>query len=465
MSRFQYCQRSGKNLLTYCSEKMSPHKYGLHDVDWRLSRPRLPERCARVRDGWGRRSGETKVSTTDFPGDQSLLRDNNLALVTRTIFASEKPISRAQISESTGLTKATVSRLVEELIGASIVDKLQPNPTAQQGRPAHLLTPSSSSIAGIGLEINVDLIAGRTLDLQGKILSEFHISGRYRDSDPRQVLTQLSHLASASVSGLRLDGIQIAGAVLAVPGVFDYSTGYLHSAPNLGWNEVPLGALVEEILTPVLEAPVEISNDADQQALCAAFEAPGRLRKDSTFVYIVGDLGIGGAIMSDGVVETGVHGSAGEIGHMRIDPSGPECFCGSRGCLERYAGLSAILAAAGLDPLSNRTDDLITLLNNGDASALKAIDIAVEALSVAIANVVNLLDIPMIILGTGLGRLLPWMEPNLSAQSKQMVIGQSHTDLSIISGNSDATPACSGGAFASLLTPINDPAGWISGPH
>lgn len=118
-----------------------------------------------------------------------------------------------------------------------------------------------------------------------------------------------------------------------------------------------------------------------------------------------------------------------------------------------------------LDPLSNRTDDLITLLNNGDASALKAIDIAVEALSVAIANVVNLLDIPMIILGTGLGRLLPWMEPNLSAQSKQMVIGQSHTDLSIISGNSDATPACSGGAFASLLTPINDPAGWISGPH
>ncbi|MFE0427248.1 ROK family protein, partial [Streptomyces sp. NPDC058953] len=139
------------------------------------------------------------------------------------------------------------------------------------------------------------------------------------------------------------------GAALALPGLV--ASGTVRSAPNLGWNRVPAESLFADALAtqrprlPVL--PVRAENEANLAALAELWF--GGLGDARTFLYLSGEIGVGGALVLGGELLRGAHGFAGEIGHAVVAPDGPECRCGSRGCLEQYAGQSALLRAAGLD--------------------------------------------------------------------------------------------------------------------
>lgn len=397
------------------------------------------------------------------PAGQAWLRDNNLASITQVLFSSQDEVSRADLADITGLTRATVSRLVDQLVAAGIAEKLPPVRLPQQGRPASPIKPAAGKVIGIGLEVNVDYIAGRAIDLSGRALSDFEIAGNYAGSNPEIVMDSLAEMASAMIGGLRSSGASIAGIGLAVPGIVASPGGHLLVAPNLKWTDVPLSEMLSSRLSHLGDIPLTVDNDANFQSALAAHLRPGLQTKDATFIYLVGDRGIGGAIVVDGVTNTGEHGLAGEIGHMCVDVNGPECFCGARGCLERFAGISALLANAGLDPQASTVGDLELLLEGGDKKALAAIETASSALSVALANTVNLLDISHIVLGTGLGRLLPWMEPGLSEAANAMIIGRAVRTVKIDAAASSPLPGCSGGAFVALQRVIDDPGAWIAG--
>jgi predicted NBD/HSP70 family sugar kinase len=154
-----------------------------------------------------------------------------------------------------------------------------------------------------------------------------------------------------------------------------------------------------------LGLPVAVDNEATLGALAHLDLAPD-------FVYVSAGIGIGGGIVLGGRVYRGAHGLAGELGHVVVDRAGPECGCGGRGCVERYAGTAALLADAGAADV----DALATALARGEPRQAEATARAAAALGVGLASVLNVLDLPVVVLGGTYARLMRHVGPALQAE-------------------------------------------------
>jgi glucokinase len=188
-------------------------------------------------------------------------------------------------------------------------------------------------------------------------------------------------------------------AGVAVPGVLDERAGTAVYAANLGWRDVPLRALLTERLGGI---PVVLGHDARTGGL-----AEGRIGAgegvDRFFFMAVGT-GIAGAIGTDGRVEPGAHGGAGEIGHIVVRPDGPECGCGQRGCLEALASASAVgrAWAAASGDASATAADAARAVESNDGRAVGVWRDAVDALAAGLVTAVTLIDPRTVIIGGGL---------------------------------------------------------------
>ena len=201
---------------------------------------------------------------------------------------------------------------------------------------------------------------------------------------------------------------------------------------------------------------MRLGNEADLAARTVADEAPGRPGPLRDFLYVSGEIGIGGAAVLDGEVFVGRHGWAGEIGHVCVDPHGPPCRCGSTGCLEQYAGRDAIAAAAGVDAAAVRH-----LAEAGDPRALVSVRRASWALGVALAGVVNVLDIPVIVLGGHLGQIGNLLLPGLEMELASRVVFSRWVSPTVRTITEDPAPGAPGAALAVLNSAISDPAPWL----
>ncbi|GAA4980684.1 hypothetical protein GCM10023205_57180 [Yinghuangia aomiensis] len=185
---------------------------------------------------------------------------------------------------------------------------------------------------------------------------------------------------------------------------------------------VGVEALLAEALPPQ-PIGVRMENEANLGALGELWYGAGR--GSGSYVYVSGEAGIGAGLVVDGELFRGAHGAAGEIGHVVVDPSGPLCACGGRGCVEQIAGLDAVLRAAAIEGvdgggaghLPDATAELLRRLETGDALAAAAVEAAGGGMAVALIAAVNLLDPDTVVLG-GLHALLapsPWMAPHIEA--------------------------------------------------
>lgn len=381
---------------------------------------------------------------------QSTLRDHNVGVVLQAI-AQRGPLSRADLSQYTGLTRATVSRLVQELLDAHFaVEDPIPDSTGP-GRPATPLRLSPTRFAGVGVEINVDYLAGRALALDGTVLGEFKEPGSFRGSDPADALALLAQRTEQLLDSLT--NFTITGVVLGIPGLVDTPTGTLLLAPNLRWNRV--------VPAQFMARDVQLLNDANLQGRAAATLQPGRLRSLSSFLYMSGDIGVGAAIVTEGRTALGRHGWAGEIGHVCVEPDGPLCGCGNRGCLEQYAGINAILQAAHLPP-NGSYELLLGALERREPAALAALERAGWALGIAISDAVNLLDIPDIVLGTNLAPLLPWLHDPIVAQLTRRPLASPLAHYTVNPAPPDTMPCSTGGALTALDVALQHPAAFLS---
>ncbi|HEY0002907.1 MAG TPA: ROK family protein [Actinoplanes sp.] len=295
------------------------------------------------------------------------MRAHNLALVLQTVANSADRLSRAGIAGATGLTRATVSALVDDLIAGGLLIELEPAPRVGAGRPAAGLALAPDGPAGLGLEINVDYLAACVVDLTGAVRHRFVTHADQRPLDPPATLAALGRVAAPARAAAAADGLALAGAALAVPGLVTVD-GVVRVAPNLGWLDVDVPAMLPAV--PALaDLPLVVDNEANLAAL-------GELRaggdREPTFLYVSGEIGIGAGLVLDGELYRGGRGWSGEIGHLTVYPDGPACGCGANGCLEQYAGQEAMAA-------------------NPDRAA--------AALGIALAGVVNLLDIGVVVLG------------------------------------------------------------------
>ncbi|MDM8083489.1 ROK family transcriptional regulator [Cellulomonas cellasea] len=412
------------------------------------------------------------AATVDRAARQAGVRDQNLSLALRHVLDCAQPQSRADIATATGLSRATVSGLVDELIAADLLVELEPAAAVRAGRPAVPLAPARGTVAGIGMEINVDYLGVRALDLGGRVLSERVELGDFRDSDPVAVLDRLARIAARVVSNLGSDGIRVAGTALALPGLVDRITGPLRVAPNLGWRDVDvIGILTEH---PVLAGlPPRLANEAK---LAARAEADTRALDGarSSFVYISGEVGIGAAIVLDGEIFPGRHGWSGEIGHTVVDAfAAPEGrpHASSRAVwrhpegistLEDLAGQDALMRGAGLDP-TEPLSSLLRAAQAGDPAAVDSLHRGATALGVAVANVVSVVDVGLVVLGGTFGEVFPFVHKAVEQQLERCVIFSPWSPIEVSAAQAGEYPAMTGGALVALNAVVSDPAGWADG--
>jgi predicted NBD/HSP70 family sugar kinase len=390
---------------------------------------------------------------------QANLREHNLGLVLRIIVDATAPHSRADIAAGTGLTRATVSSLVDALIEAGLVTELPPVMSQRAGRPAVPLVPAAGTIAAVGMEVNVDYLGVRMIDLSGAILGQEVRDGDFRGSDPAQVVAELVGLYR-TVTGSAERAVRIAGAGLAVPGLVDRTAGPVRLAPNLGWRDVDVAALFRAELDTTAGGPLAMLLDNEAtlaaRAECDALRSLGM----HTFLYLSGEVGVGGALVLDGSIFGGRHGWSGEIGHTVIDPDGPRCRCGATGCLEQYAGKDALMRAAGLD-LTLPIDHLQRAAADGDPAAIASFAAAAGALGTAIANAVNLIDVETVVLGGLYARLAGELVPGIERVLDQRVLAAPWSQMRVRSAVVREAAAMSGAASAVLAQVIDHPSEWM----
>jgi glucokinase len=257
----------------------------------------------------------------------------------------------------------------------------------------------------VGIDIGGTKIAAMRISDEGEI--------RDRTVIPTPATDQNAALPAIEAAGTAVleDGVVAIGVGLA--GLIDVRSGVLLSAPNLAWRNLP----VSEGLAARFGLPVTVDNDATAAAWGESRLGASRGYDDSLFVGV--GTGIGGGIVAGGRLLRGAHGHAGEIGHIIVDPDGPPCGCGNRGCWEQVASGLAIARAggravaeepgsmiarlAGGDP-RRATGELVTeAARKGDAAAVAILTTVARRLGEGVAGLVNVLDPEVVVIGGGVG--------------------------------------------------------------
>ncbi|MGW2790450.1 ROK family protein [Streptomyces sp. NPDC001251] len=345
--------------------------------------------------------------------DKDTVRRHNLSLVLRAVH-DESALSRAGAAARTGLTRAAVSSLADQLIRGGFLTESGKSFSGQAGRPGTMLTPARTGPAGAGVEVNVDYVSVCVVDLAGtdRVRLTEHLDNRREP--PADVLERAARIAARALESAAEQELHPVGTDLALPGLV--SQGSVRQAPNLGWNQVEAEALFSRALGRFRpdSAPLPVSSDNEANVAALAelwFGAPEE--RVEHFLYLTGEIGVGGALVVGGELLRGAHGFAGEIGHTVVDPRGPACRCGSQGCLEQYAGQLALLRAAGLDENAGvpGVAELERRARAGDESALGALAEAGRTLGVVLSGAVNLFDPEAVVLGGIYRVLMPWLAP------------------------------------------------------
>lgn len=404
---------------------------------------------------------EARTGRSRRPADVQAVREHNLSLLLELLMGGE-PRSRARLAEETGLNRTTVSSLVADLIDRRLIRETAIERPGAVGRPAQMLQPDPTRWVGVGLEVNVQHLAVSVRDLTGATRAESLLRRDNSASTAHDTLEALVALYRQVLDPLRRDGVAPAGAVLGVPGLVDAAEGQLHVAPNLGWPGVRVLEVLGDLLRPEV-FPLALDNDANLAVLAEMSDGVARGRSD--IIYVGTDIGVGGAIVLGGSVYRGATGFAGELGHMPVEPDGPRCSCGRRGCLEAYVGQLAMLRRAGRDPaeavsssdLGRQASDLASDALQGDPAVLEMLVDAGTWLGFALASMSNAFNPSTIVLGGLLGRLGPWLVAPVREQIERRTVGIDGSPIEVLSSGVGVTATARGGAALAVRRLVATP--------
>ncbi|MCZ4122094.1 ROK family transcriptional regulator [Streptomyces sp. H39-S7] len=400
-------------------------------------------------------------------GPQAALRRRNLSRVLHAVATGDK--SRAAVAAEVGLTRATVSTLVDDLIAAGLVSELGAQRPGTVGRPGTALALSARGPAGIGAEVGVDHLAACVVDLRGTVRARATVESRNRGRAAAQTLGELEGLVRQVTEEAVGLGLRPAGLTVAVPGLVGRDHHTVLRAPNLGWkderttltveNEANLGALAELWLSGG-ETPPGASGTPGTPGTPETPGAPTARTPLTDFIHVSAEIGIGAALVINGGLFRGARGFAGELGHVPVYPDGPRCSCGARGCLEQYAGEEAVLRAAGIAPeLPGRLKALRTAAADDDAPALAALEAAGRALGIALSGAVNLLDPQAVVLGGPLSELAPWLLPGVRRELGERVTGGGAL---VVESRLGRDGVLLGAAYSAIRAVLDDPSEWTA---
>jgi glucokinase-like ROK family protein len=348
-------------------------------------------------------------------------------------------LSRASLARQIGLTRSTVSRIVDDLIAEKLVKEVELS-LGKKGRPGMLLELDSQGGSAIGIEIGVNFISILLTDFTANVIWRERIS-LPDDATSEDYLFKAEQLARKASELASSRHLRQMGIGVGVWGLVDYKKGIIRFAPNLMWRDIPLKEKWEE----KFRVPVYLENDANAAALGEYYFGAGRNIED--FLYISMDIGVGGGIISDGKLFRGESGYAGEIGHMLIDRHGDLCSCGKVGCLETLVGRRVIIKRYQRETgeADITLEEIIRRGKSGDKVAKAIFEDVAMVLGMGIGNLVNIFNPQRIILGWSLGQAYDLLLPTLSKSIRKNSLSDPLNKLDVVpftNGADDCVLGC-----------------------
>jgi glucokinase-like ROK family protein len=392
--------------------------------------------------------------------DQAWVRRMNRAIILE-VFRTHVTLSRARLASETGLNPSTVSSIVGELIQENLIretDLIQ----ASTGRPGRLLELNPEGGCALGVEINVDYIELVVADFAANILwRQRHVSTP--EAGQHVIMAQVVDLAKLASAFVQERKYRLLGVGVGVPGLVDVASGLLRLAPNLRWANVP----IREVLAGYFDCPIYVENEANAAALGEYYF--GAVRNVKDFIYLSTGVGLGSGIVIDGKLFRGMFGYAGEAGHMTLDVNGELCGCGKRGCWETFvgpraveqrvrrsltSGAKSILHEMAKGDLQNIVfENVVQAAQAGDQIAIDALGEVAFYLGIGIANLVNLFNVEVIVLGGALNNASSLLLKEVERVVFANTLAPEREQLKIIP-SAHGSDACIMGAIALVLDDI-----------
>ncbi|MEZ0089531.1 putative NBD/HSP70 family sugar kinase [Streptacidiphilus sp. EB129] len=328
--------------------------------------------------------------SVETPGSQSSLHRANLERVLKAVRMAGS-LTQAEIARTTGLSAATVSNIVRELKEAETVVV---TPTSSGGRRARSVSLSADAGIVVGVDFGHSHLRVAVGNLAHRVLAE-ESEPLDTDASADQGFGRAEQLVGRLLAqtGFRTD--KVIGVGLGVPGPIDGETGALGSTAILpGWTGIAPG----RELAGRLGMAVYVDNDANLGALGELVWGAGRGLSDLAYIKVAS--GVGAGLVISGQIYRGPGGTAGEIGHITLDESGPVCRCGNRGCLETFVGsryvLNLLSASHGPDLTLSK---VVQLAQRGDLGCRRVLADVGRQIGTGVANLCNLLNPRRVILG------------------------------------------------------------------
>ena len=313
------------------------------------------------------------------------------------------PIPRIDLSQNTGISRATVTTVTAELLRDGLIEEIPRDsenaPDTKRGRPRVDLKIASAAHLIAGIKVSDRSISLMLVDFEGTQLAELEVPFTKSPASSKE-LTDLVADALAQLTSLYDKSIHdLSGIGVGLAGVVDAKNGTVYWSPSLSERNINL----RDILTQRLGVPTFLDNDANLVAM--AEKTFGLGRDHSDFIVVTIESGVGMGIVLNGQIYRGTRGCGAEFGHTKVQLEGALCRCGQRGCLEAYVADYALVREAAsvgfLDPdlpIENRVERLLEAAKNCDPTAKTIVNRAGRMFAIGLANLVNVFDPQLIIL-------------------------------------------------------------------
>lgn len=343
--------------------------------------------------------------------DKHIMRGVNRSNVLQCI-VQEGPINQSAIAEKVELSIPSVMKIVDELASEGLLRRAGKGKSSGGKRP-ELLELAEDAYYTVGVDMGRTTIRVAVCNLLGDVCDSLaQPTGETTPVD--MLIDRVAGMIRCLIARFDAPREKYLGVGVAMPGLIEQDAGSVILSPDFSWENVPL----RDMLSSRLDLPVKIENA--NLSLARAEDRKGAGKKSNFLLCVNMGHGIGAGLLLDGHPYNGCSGTAGELGHMIVEPNGPLCTCGNRGCLEAVASGEAIRQQA-LHILQRGVPSLMTQLVQGDLTRLDAkvvfdaasqhdnaaesiIAHTAEYVGIALANVVNLLDPDRIVLCGGLTR-------------------------------------------------------------
>lgn len=368
----------------------------------------------------------------------NLMKDYNKQLVLRTI-QKHGPISRVEIANRIDLSRPSVSEIVSILIEEQWIEEKSSEIKVRGRQPIPLDINKEKKVI-IGLEIGAYSTKVIVSNLKAEILKEIVIEMDVH-KNPNEMIEYLGKQINIITETYETKQIEILGIGVGMHGLVDTEKGENIFAPNLGWRNVQIKSILENIT----QLKVIIDNDCNSAAVAEMWFGQGK--DESNFISVIVDYGVGASIINNGAIFKGSHHVTGQIGHITIDPDGPLCSCGNYGCLETLTSETAILKKVKRklkigeksnilnqkDKLEDLTiDDFYNAVNNGDEFCINIAQEVARNLGLGFTILINLFGPRFIVLGGSLTKISDALIPIIKEVIQLKVMGEAAKQTPII---------------------------------